>query len=89
MAETEAAKAEKNSPEPNVDELAQEKYVVSPASEHKGSDNESEDEDETEVESFEYNGKRYLRDGEGTVYDSETHDAVGTWDGDNVEFYKE
>ena len=89
LAETEAAKAEKNSPEPNVDELAQEKYVVSPASEHKGSDNESEDEDETEVESFEYNGKRYLRDGEGTVYDSETHDAVGTWDGDNVEFYKE
>ena len=79
---------EKNSPEGMVDELAQEKYEVSPASEHKGSDNES-DEEETEVECFEYEGKKYLRDGEGTVYDSETHDALGTWDGSKIEIYEE
>ena len=89
LAEKAAAKVEKNSPEPMVDELAQEKYQVSPASEHKGSDNESDDEEETEVECFEYNGKKYLRDGEGTVYNSETHDALGTWDGSKIEFYEE
>ena len=79
---------EKNSPEGMVDELAQEKYEVSPASEHKGSDNES-DEEETEVVCFEYEGKKYLRDGENTVYDSETHDALGTWDGSKIELYDE
>ena len=67
-----------------------EEHTVSPVEEHKGSyNNESDDEEETEVESFEYNGKKYLRDGDNTVYDSETHDAVGTWDGEKVEFYEE
>ena len=67
-----------------------EEHTVSPVEEHKGSyNNESDDEEETEVESFEYNGKKYLRDGENTVYDSENHDAVGTWDGEKVEFYEE
>jgi chemotaxis protein histidine kinase CheA len=79
---------EKNSPEGMVDELGQEKYEVSPASEHKGSDNES-DEEETEVVCFEYEGKKYLRDGEKTVYDSETHHALGTWDGSKIELYDE
>ena len=88
----EAKDAEKNAVK-EVDELAEEKYnqtPSSPAEEHKGSyNNESDDEEETEAVSFEYNGKKYLRDGDNTVYDSETHDAVGTWDGENVEFYEE
>ena len=85
-----AAKAAEKEAEKDetVDELAQEKYEVSPASEHKGSDNES-DEEETEVECFEYEGKKYLRDGEGTVYDSETHDALGTWNGSKIELNDE
>ena len=70
--------------------VSPEEHTVSPAEEHKGSyNNESDDEEETEVASFEYNGKKYLRDGDNTVYDSETHDAVGTWDGEKVEFYEE
>jgi hypothetical protein len=36
-----------------------------------------------------YEGKKYLRDGEKTVYDSETHHALGTWDGSKIELYDE
>ena len=38
-----------------------------------------EDKDVLSVTKFEFEGKEYLRDDEGTVYDLETHEEVGTW----------
>jgi len=39
-----------------------------------------EEEIELEVIQFEYEGKEYLRDKEGRVYDIVTEDEVGEWD---------
>ena len=43
-----------------------------------------EDDDEVEVEKFEHDGIVYLKDGEGTVYDMESQDPIGTWDGEKI-----
>jgi len=47
-------------------------------------DDEEDEEDEVEVEKFEHDGIVYLKDGEGTVYDMESQDAIGTWDGEKI-----
>jgi len=33
-----------------------------------------------EVAPFEHAGQRWLRDGQGALYDPETHDEVARWD---------
>ena len=40
---------------------------------------EEEEEEATEVVKFEVDGKTYLKDNEGVLYDMETQDAVGAW----------
>ena len=40
----------------------------------------SDDEEEIDVRPFEHNGKRWLRDDAGAIYDPESHDEVGRWD---------
>lgn len=52
-----------------------------------GEVSEEEEEDEVAVMQFQYEGKTYLRDVNGTmVYDNETQDEVGTWDGEKIKF---
>lgn len=57
-----------------LDELQIEEHVES----------EDEDEDAVEVEKFEYEGKEFLRDANGTVYDIESQEEIGTWDGEKM-----
>merc|ERR1712023_609540 len=47
-------------------------------------DDEEEEDDEVEVEKFEFEGTEYLRDGNGTVYDMESREEIGTWDGEKI-----
>ena len=42
------------------------------------------EDDEVEVEKFEFEGTEYLRDVNGTVYDMESQEEIGTWDGENI-----
>ena len=39
-----------------------------------------EEDEEVSVRVFEHNGKRWLRDDGGAIYDPESHDEVGRWD---------
>ena len=50
---------------------------------HVETDDEEED-DEVEVEKFEFEGTEYLRDGNGTVYNMESQEEMGTWDGEKI-----
>ena len=50
---------------------------------HVETDDEEED-DEVEVEKFEFEGTEYLRDGNGTVYDMESQEEIGTWNGEKI-----
>ena len=45
------------------------------------------EEEETETEEIEYNGIAYLVTDDSVVFDAETREAVGTWDGTAVKFY--
>ena len=45
------------------------------------------EEEETETEEIEYNGVAYLVTDDSVVFDAETREAVGTWDGIAVKFY--
>ena len=45
------------------------------------------EEEETETEEIEYNGVAYLVTDDSVVFDAETREAVGTWDGTAVKFY--
>jgi len=45
------------------------------------------EEEETETEEIEYNGIAYLVTDDSVVFDAETREAVGTWDGTVVKFY--
>jgi len=45
------------------------------------------EEEETETEEIEYNGIAYLVTDDSVVFDAETREAVGTWDGAAVKFY--
>lgn len=47
-------------------------------------EDEEDEDDEVEVEKWEYEGKVFLKDGEGTVYDMESQDPIGTWDGEQL-----
>ena len=47
-------------------------------------EDEEDEDDEVEVEKWEYEGKTFLKDGEGTVYDMESQDPIGTWDGEQL-----
>ena len=51
---------------------------------HVETDDEEEEDDEVEVEKFEFEGTEYLRDGNGTVYDMESQEEIGTWDGEKI-----
>ena len=44
-----------------------------------------EEEEDTPVVRFEHDGVKYLKDSEGYLYDPETQDAVGFWNGSEVE----
>lgn len=43
-----------------------------------------EEEEEIEVEEMEYEGVKYLRSVKGIVYDIETSEEIGRWDGKRV-----
>ncbi len=51
---------------------------------HVETDDDEEEDDEVEVEKFEFEGTEYLRDGNGTVYDMESQEEIGTWDGEKI-----
>jgi len=68
--------------EVSVDELQQQ--VAELEIEDFTGDEEEDDEDQVEVEKFEHDGIVYLRDAEGTVYDMESQDPIGTWDGEKI-----
>ena len=72
--------------EEEVEVEVEESFAAEPAEETKGSesDEEEEVEEETEVEQFEFNGIKYLKEDDGTLYDPETQEPVGTWDGTQV-----
>ena len=62
--------------------------AASPAKEEVEEELEEElEEEETETEEIEYNGIAYLVTDDSVVFDSETREAVGTWDGTAVKFY--
>ena len=68
--------------EVSVDEIQQQ--VAELEIEDFTGDEEEDDEDQVEVEKFEHDGIVYLRDAEGTVYDMESQDPIGTWDGEKI-----
>jgi len=47
-------------------------------------ENESSDEEELAVTEFKYKGKKYLKAGDNTLYDIESHEEIGRWDGEKV-----
>ena len=73
------AKAQKET-DKSVEEL-QEMAAELTLEDHVETDEEQDDDDEVEVEKFEFEGTEYLRDGNGTVYDMESQEEIGTWDG--------
>ena len=83
-AEKAAAKAAKKAPkveEEDIDDLADELEGLQV---EEFTEEDSDDEDSVEVAKFEHNGISYLKDGEGTVYDIESQDPIGTWDGKQI-----
>ena len=74
-AEKKASPAKTESP---VDELTEEMGELE-IEEPEPLDEEEED-DAVEVVKFTHEGKEYLRDGDGTVYDIETQEEIGEWD---------
>jgi len=67
---------------PKVNDIA-----VKAASPAKEEVEEELEEEETETEEIEYNGIAYLVTDDSVVFDAETREAVGTWDGTAVKFY--
>lgn len=61
-----------------VEEEVQEEKEV------KEEENESSDEEELAVTEFIYKGKKYLKAGDDTIYDIETHEEIGRWNGEKV-----
>ena len=51
---------------------------------HVETGDEEDEDDEVEVEKFEFEGTEYLRDGNGAVYDMESQEEIGTWDGEKL-----
>ena len=78
----EVAKQEGQEDDKSVEEL-QAMAAELTLEDHVESSDEDED-DEVEVEKFEFEGTEYLRDGNGTVYDMESQEEIGTWDGANL-----
>ena len=78
----EVAKQEDQEDDKSVEEL-QEMAAELTLEDHVETDDEEED-DEVEVEKFEFEGTEYLRDGNGTVYDMESQEEIGTWDGEKI-----
>ena len=78
------AKDDDESTETSIDELKEQLDELQ-IEEHVESGEEDEDDDDAvEVEKFEYEGKEFLRDANGTVYDIESQEEIGTWDGENL-----
>ena len=50
----------------------------------KEEENESSDEEELAVTKFTYKGKEYLKAADNTLYDIESHEEIGRWDGEKV-----
>jgi hypothetical protein len=50
---------------------------------------EEESEEECEVIKFEYNGRCYLKSGDNVLFDIESHDCVGLWNGSSIDDIKE
>ena len=69
----EVSPAKEEKPEP---ELELEKECVG---------SEEDDEEDVKVVRFEHNGVKYLKDDEGYLYDPETQEEVGYWDGSEVQ----
>ena len=61
-----------------VEEEVQEEKEV------KEEENESSDEEELAVTEIIYKGKKYLKAGDDTIYDIETHEEIGRWNGEKV-----
>ena len=59
--------------------------VPEPAAELVAEPVEDEEEEDVAVVRFEHNGVKYLKDSEGYLYDPETQDEVGFWNGSEVE----
>ncbi len=72
------AKANETAPEPAAE------LVAEPAAELVAEPVEDEEEDVAVVR-FEHNGVKYLKDNEGYLYDPETQEEVGFWNGSEVE----
>jgi len=73
-----------------AERLAERKVEKSVANEEElVEESEEEEEDSVYVMQFNYEGKLYLRERYGDqVYDNETHEEVGTWDGSQIQFEK-
>lgn len=79
----EVAKKEDQEDDISVEDL-QEMAAELTLEDHVETDDEEEEDDEVEVEKFEFEGTEYLRDGNGTVYDMESQEEIGTWDGEKI-----
>ena len=84
-----AKAAEKNTSEKVEEKVVEEKVVEEKAVEEKAVEDQDElsedevDEDEEEsvtLKGFTYEGKKYGRSEDGTVFDLETQEEIGTWD---------
>ena len=73
-----------------AERLAERKVEKSVANEEElVEESEEEEEDSVSVMQFNYEGKLYLREIDGDqVYDNETQEEVGTWDGSQIQFEK-
>ena len=50
---------------------------------------EEESEEECEVTKFEHNGKCYLKSGDNVLFDIESHDYIGVWNGSSIDEIEE
>jgi len=73
-----------------AERLAERKVEKSVANEEElVEESEEEEEDSVSVMQFNYEGKLYLREIDGDqVYDNDTQEEVGTWDGSQIQFEK-
>ena len=62
-----------------AEEIVQEMAALDANDEELHEEEEEEEEEATEVVKFDVDGKTYLKDNEGVLYDMETQEAVGVW----------
>jgi len=86
---TMAAKKAAQEAAKKIEEEAAKQQAESELEAEEAEDEDDEEQEEVKVKEFEVDGTTYLKDGEGNLYDPETQDLVGRWNGEEIEEVEE